>query len=208
MDAEVWSYADTRNGRRLLLALFALIITKELAVMAMPYLGLPVVDPIWAPITHGGELGTLRGPLVLAIKLVLVFFIFFGLSLARWALAGIYLGASAYAITQLQIGFSTWPPIDDLFALANAFLGFLIGLIVLLSQQLRAYLSRKAAARLIIPIPGEDELLGRHTKAGQLGNVIVIALRRAISILVIVLILGAIAALYGLPRVLEFLPAH
>jgi hypothetical protein len=198
MDAEVWSYADTKRGSLILRVLTVLIILKEIAVTLAPWLGLPVIDPVTLPAENLGSLSEFRGVLALLLKLVLVLCLNLGFSWARIGLGLIYLLAAVYALAPL------FPPSgligeEQMLIIGNAVLGILIGLVLLLSAQLKAYLWRKAATRLIIPIPSEDEPAARPFRRTQsLGERIMGTFRRLVSLAILLAILLIIAHLYGL----------
>lgn len=203
MDAEIWSYADTRNGRLILRALTVLILLKEIAVMALPLFGLPVVDPVWEPPAAPGTLESVKGPLTLLIKFLLVLCLHIGFSWSRIGLALVYLVSCAYGL-----GITLKAPMEatglgPMLTLANGLLGAVIAAVLLLSAQLKAHLWRKAATRLIIPIPGEDEPAERPARRTHtLGETVVIALQRLVSLAIILGVLGVIAHLYGLTGLL------
>jgi hypothetical protein len=199
MDAEIWSYADTKNGRLILRALSIVIILKELAVNLLPVFGLPTVNPIWAPFEVSPALAQLRGPLLLALTLTLVLCLNLGFSWGRRALGLAYLFTAGYAIAvTLQE-----PPtgLGPMLILGNSAAGLVIALTLLFSAQLKAHLWRKAATRLIIPIPAEDEpALRPDRRVHSLGESIMIGIRRLIGLLFVLAVLIAIAHLNGLTR--------
>jgi len=197
MDAEIWSYADTKNGRLILRALTVLIILKELAVNILPVFGLPTVNPIWSPVEVTPSLAQLRGPLLLAITLLLVLCLNLGFAWGRRALGLAYAFTAAYAI-----GVTLLEAVDGLgpmLTLCNAAAGLLIAVLLLFSAQLKAYLWRRAATRLIIPIPADDEPTSRRDRrTHSFGESLMIAIQRLVSLLFVLAVLLAIAHLYGL----------
>jgi hypothetical protein len=196
MDAEIWSYADTKNGRTILHVLTIVILLKEITVGAMPMLGLPGLDPIFA--APPDMLPIAPGHAALLLKLALVLFLNLGFSWARLGLGLIYLITPAYAaFLALQEPLEPLRPVTAL-TLGNAALGFGLGLVLLCSAQLKAYLWRRAVSGLIIPIPSDDDPGGRPPQRRHtLGESVLAALRRFVSILVLIAILAAVAHLYG-----------
>lgn len=196
MDAEIWSYADTRNGRLILFVLSLLIVIKEIAVAILPQLGLPALNPTLSPFAVSAPFAALREPILLALILVLVLCLNLGFSWARRALGLVYLLTAADSIgAALQFPLTGTGP---MLTLANGVLGLLIALTLLFSAQLKAYFWRRAAGRLIIPIPPEDDPFERRDRRTHtLGEHALIALQRTVSLLLVIGVLLAIAHLYG-----------
>ena len=199
MDAEIWSYADTRNGRLILRLITLLVLAKELAVAALPALGLAAIDPIFAAAPQ--DLPVPPGVALLMLKLVLLLCLNAAFGWARIGLGLISLITSAYAAALVLEG-----PIEpgnpvQIFTLANAALGFGLGLALLVSAQLKAHLWRIAATRLTIPIPGDDEPAERPSqRSPSVGESLAAATRRLFGFLFILATLGAVAHFYGWTR--------
>jgi len=197
MDAEIWSYADTKNGRTILRVLTLLIVLKETTVAAMPLLGLPSLDPVFA--VAADTLPITPGLAALLLKLALALLLNLGFSWARVSLGLIYLITSAYAgMLVLEEPVQPTSP-GTVLTLANAGIGLVLGTVLLGSAQLRAYLWRRAATRLTIPIPGEDDPGGRppQRRRHSLGESVLVAVQRLVSFVFLVAVLGAVAHLYG-----------
>lgn len=198
MDAEIWSYADTKNGRLILRVLTVVILLKEVTVMILPVFGLPVIDPIWSLPADDGAPFPLRGPVMLAIKLVLLLCVHAAFFWARAGLALLYLLTSIVAIG-LTLGVSLRPEgLGPALTVANALIGLVIAAVLMISAQLKAYLWRKAVTRFTIPIPDDDEPQERRSRRTHtLGEHVMITVQRLLGLVMLAAVLGAIAYLYG-----------
>jgi len=194
MDAEIWSYADTKNGRLILRGLTALLIVKEFVVAALPVFGLPAIDPLFASAQDLLPIPPALAGFVLKFALVLI--VNAGFSWARVSLGLIYLIMSAYTAALILKEPLEAIPFGVALTLANAFLGLVMGLVLLFSAQLKAHLWHLAATRLIIPIPGDDEPGERPSRrAPRLGESLLASIRRLFGLLFVLAVLGLVAYL-------------
>lgn len=159
MDAEIWSHADIRNGRRLFFLLSAVILAKEVATIyflaqgvALTGIGVPAGGlPFAVP-------DTVRVGLALGFSLLLLGFAFAGMGWARLSLGLLYLVSAGEPLWRVA---AALPGIDAsvgaFLSLANHVAGVLVGLALVFAPPLRAFAWSQANTRLTIPVPLDDE---------------------------------------------------
>lgn len=199
MDAEIWSTADINNGRRLMLLLITLIVAKESAIIAglamglvapgttLPSSALPFIAP-----------EALRAAFAFAFSVMLVVFTYNGHSWARLSLGLIYLFISGQAGLNAVRAADAFQTDASKMALANAALGVLIGLTMMLAPTLRAFSWSQANRRQTIPVPLDDQPARRSMRRERtLGEALFAFLGAVGNLLIVLIVLGLGALLYG-----------
>lgn len=146
----VWSHADVRRGRFILIALGALIAAKEAVVAALAFFRSEIIDPNWLPVP-GSWVSEHKGWLILAAKAIILWLTYHRWSGFRLVLAAIYVATAVIALGGLVhsgLSFSGLP----LAALFNAALGLLIGILLITLSPLQAYEEAYAPGRVTVPI--------------------------------------------------------
>jgi hypothetical protein len=149
----VWSHADMKRGRVILIALGGVIVAKEAAVVAFAYLRGLIIDPNWLPAT-GSWFAAHKGWLLLAIKATGLFFAYRRQPGMRILLGLIYLLTGGLAVSGALHPDMAWSalPLATGLTIGNGALGLIIGLLLWFFPPLRAFESAHAPGRVIVPI--------------------------------------------------------
>lgn len=201
MDAEVWSHADIRNGRRLFILIVLAILFKEgatiyaltqgydLTGVGVPAGGLPFAVP-----------SVVRVAVALGFSILLLVFAFAGQGWARISLGLLYLVSAGEPLWRaVGTGVLAELSTNSLLSMANHLAGIALGLTLILAPQLRAFAWSQSQSRLTIPVPadGTEGVRRGRRRARTIGEVLLAAFSMAGNALAVLLILGLGAFVYG-----------
>ncbi len=199
MDTEVWSHADIRSGWRLVVFLYALILAKELAAIVALQTGLlaPGSTLPQEALTFAGN-EALRHALAFGFTIALMALAFEGYGWTRWSLAILYLFVAGEALWRMAGLRDAVKLTASKLALGNAGLGILIGLTFLLAPTIRAFAWSQRNRRHTIPVPLDDEPARRTMRRHRtLAETVLLLLRAAGNVILVILVLGIGAIVYG-----------
>lgn len=206
MNTEIWSQADIRNGRILMLLLFVALLGRESYSLAATFVdGLPMVAVL--PSSEMPFIGSDLFFQILvgaALQILLLILIYRGHRVARWGLglfllisAGIFLNAVYDKVFQM-------PSEEQMYVAAVAAIGLIGGLLCLLSPPVQAFVWFQSVQRQTLPVPLDEdgEFVGRRRRRvgpfqffsgifGAIGTGLVVAA-----------VLTVAAYLYGVPELI------
>jgi hypothetical protein len=206
MDTEIWSQADIRNGRIMLVLLFSMIVGVQVyTILALAAGSLPVL--VFPSETELPLIDSLLSQVLatFAVYASLMFFVFRGHRWARLSLALLLLISAGVFIHRAL------PDLEDMsqdllmFAAATGGIGLLGGLALLFSPPIRAYSWFRSTHRHTIPVPLDDD--DGRTRRARRGRSLLQSLFSALGSVVTLLIVLAFLALatvfYGVPDILQ-----
>lgn len=206
MDAEVWSHADIRNGKRLFVLLAVALLAREGANVALVALSYPLV----APAVPGGPLGGLpeivRAAFGFLLALVLLVLAYGGRNWARLSLGlvvvltSLAIVARALPLLVEAVQTGAGPAVTLCVSLGLAVFGLVAAVLFIVLPQLRAFAWSRSTARDAIPVPADDgpaprRALRRQPTLGERAVSALVALGQGALVLLILSLWGMV---YGL----------